>query len=94
MEWEIKPFVETGRFLARPVYQFVSGFMVPIDFRYACASEWHPVFRIGFAILWLGYSAMFWMFWEWIRMGINRRRYLSNHTVAVGIPNGADLKRK
>lgn len=33
--------------------------------------------------LWLGYSGACWFLWEWIRMGVNRRRFLKS-----------DLKRK
>lgn len=61
--WESEVVVETGLHLVRPVYWFVSQVMVKVDFRYACAGPWHPVFLWGFGIVAVSHAITLTFLW-------------------------------
>ena len=68
--------VETGRLLADPANLFVRHVMTKIDFSYACAGAWDPVYRISFAVIWLGYASSLAFGLLLVRQVFLRRRYL------------------
>ena len=72
--WELPWLIATGRILVQPLCLFVERVLSLVDFQLACANFWHPVYLIGFFVLWSGYSGAFWLMWTWIVHEINRWR--------------------
>ena len=73
-EIRFRPLVEIGRPLAKPAYLFVNGVMTKVDYRYSCAGAWHPIFRISFLVLSLGYSGCLFLGSLMIRQQVVRRQ--------------------
>ena len=66
--------IKWGEVLAQPAFLFVDRVMTRVDFlQYGCASIWHPVYRISFGILELGYAGTLTLSFYIIRQAIRRR---------------------
>lgn len=54
--WEPGWLQQVGWRLCLPSYVAVEA--IP---RYSCTPTWHPAYRAGFVLLWVGYTGGFWM---------------------------------
>jgi hypothetical protein len=66
--------VEVGRVMARPAYVFMEEVMFKVDYRYACAGAWCPVYLISYCVLGIGYAGSFAFLGLIVKRSIDKRR--------------------
>jgi len=71
--------------MARPAYLVVDKVMTKVDFRYACAGAWAPVYLISYWVLGIGYAGSFAVLGLAVKQTLNRRQYQAQQ---VGSSNG------